>query len=144
MTQWGDGAVAGRVPSFPATTVLVALMNARMAKVRKGKRDAYYKPFVALGKQMIFGCEEWRSLSAAAREVYILVKAKYNGHNNGQIRLYYSEIRKFKGLKQNKSIGRAIKELETKGWIRRTKVGGLYRYFNEYELTGQHDKLIRT
>ena len=47
-----------------------------------------------------------------------------------------------KGLKNSGSRCRAFKELEDKGWIKRTERGGLYRHFNEYELTGEFDPSI--
>jgi len=128
--------------SFPAFVALAALQK-RKAVMKKGKRNVYHEPFVALSKEMILKCTEWRELTPQARDIYVLLKAKYNGKNNGQIRLYYSEMRQFAGLKQNKTISRHFKELEGRGWIRRTKLGGMFRYLNEYALTGKYDKLLR-
>jgi hypothetical protein len=108
--------------------------------VKKGKRDSYTQPFVMLGKRLWLKSPEWRGLSPQARDVYAMLKSKYNGHNNGEIRLHYSEIRGVSGLKCNKSISKAFRELEAKTWIERTKIGGMYRYHNLYKLTGKFDE----
>lgn len=107
--------------------------------MKKGKRDFYNQPFVPLGKEMLFKCEEWKEFSPAARDIYIMLKAKYNRKNNGEIRLHYSELKKIKGLRNQRTISRGFKELEEKGWITRSKEGGLYRVSTEYTLTGKHD-----
>ena len=90
---------------------------------------------------MIFS-EEWKGLSSAAKNIYIQMKGKYNANNNGQIRLFYSELRKIKGLSGSRTISGGFKELESKEWIKRTKKGGMYGRPNEYELTGKHDPSI--
>lgn len=95
-----------------------------------------------IGKGMLFRSPEWRGLGPAAKILYLYLKAKYNGGNNGQIRLYYSELKGIKGLGSQTTISRGFKELESKGWIERTKIGGLYRYMNEYKLTGKYDECI--
>ena len=112
--------------------------------MRKSKRDRPCPPFVRLEKGLILKRREWWDLSTRARSVYLLVKAKYNGANNGAIRLYYSESRKLqiRGLKSPKDISRAFAELEREGWIRRTRFGGLYRFVCEYGLTGRFDTLL--
>ena len=70
------------------------------------------------------------------------MKGKYNSNNNGKLKLYYSELRRIKGLKCSRSISKGFRELEKKEWIRRTKLGGMYGRPNEYELTGIHDPSI--
>ena len=95
-----------------------------------------------LGRDMLYNCTEWKSLPLCAKYFYIKLKAKYNGSNNGNIRLYYSELKGEKGLSSHSTISRAIKELENNGWIERTKLGGLYRHFNEFRLTEKFDNHI--
>ena len=87
--------------------------------------------------------QNWNDLSPAAKLFYIYLKAKFNGSNNGNIRLHYSELNGVKGLSSPSTISRAIKELEKKEWIKRTKLGGLYRHINEYELTGNYDECLK-
>lgn len=107
----------------------------------KRKRDKRYNSFVPLSRKML-RCKEWKELSPRAKLLYIYIKSKYNGFNNGKIRLYYSELKGIRGLSSPATISKANKELESKGWVKRTRYGGLYRYFNEYRLTGKYDDLI--
>ena len=111
--------------------------------MKKGKKDQYYRPFVPLGKDMLFECQEWRDLSSAAREIYIMLKAKFNGKKNGDLQLYYSELRNFKGLKNTQTISHAFRELEEEEWIECRKEGGLFRKPNQYRLTGKYDHHIQ-
>jgi len=97
------------------------------------------KSFVMLSRGMLLRTQEWKELSPAAKLAYLYLKAKFNGSNNGGIRLYYSELRGVKGLSSHSTISKALKELEAKGWIKRTMLGGLYRHYNEFELTGKYD-----
>lgn len=107
----------------------------------KRKRDRGHKSFVMLPRKMLKS-KEWKKLSQAARTLYIHLKGKYNGLNNKRIRLYYSELRDIKGFSSDSTISNAFRELEKKEWIKRTKIGGLYRHFNEYELTGNYDDYL--
>ena len=100
---------------------------------RKGKKLA---PFVALDRQMLKSAE-WRTgLTSSEKIVYIHLKYKFVGWNNGDIELHYSELRDFLAPG---TIWRAFKGLQAKGWIERTKYGGLRRFVNKYRLTGKHD-----
>ena len=92
-----------------------------------------------LGRDLWLRCPEWRALSPAARDVYAMLKAKYNGSNNGEIKLFYSELRGLSGLRCNKTISSAFRELEKGAWIGRTVLGGLYRKIWVYKLTGKFD-----
>ena len=105
---------------------------------RRKKKNWFFNSFVAIPRKTLRS-KEWKDLSPAAKLLYIYIKPKYNGFNNGSIRLYYSELKGVKGLSSPSTISKANKELEIKGWIKRTKYGGLYRYFNEYLLTGDFD-----
>jgi len=81
----------------------------------------------------------WRGLSGPAKILYIHLKGRYNGANNGEIRLPYSAMRDVKGCSTNKTIARASKELQKKRWIKIEERGGLYRHNNFYKLTFKHD-----
>ena len=107
---------------------------------RRGRERA--RSFVMVGRGMLLRCNEWKELSAAAKIIYLYLRAKHNGSNNGQIRLHYSELRGVKGISSPSTISRAFQELEEKDWIRRTNLGGLYRRINEYGLTGRYDDHI--
>jgi len=92
-------------------------------------------PFVMLERKVL-ASKEWRTLKATSRDVYIQIKANYNGSNNGKIPFKYSEIT---DMHSSATIKRALDELIAKGWITKTKHGGLYRYYCEYRLTWNHD-----
>jgi len=108
---------------------------------RSRKGTKYRHSFVMLPRRML-NDSQWKNLSPAAKLLYIHLKAKYNGINNGSIRLYYSELQGIKGISSPSTISKAIKELEEKRWIRRAKIGGLFRYNNEYQLTGKYDECL--
>jgi hypothetical protein len=110
--------------------------------ISKRRREKRHKSFVMLPRKTLRG-EEWRELSPRAKILYIHLKGKYNGQNNGHIQLHYSELYGIKGLSSPSTISKAFTELEQKEWIRRTKYGGLYRYACEYELTGKFDDSIK-
>lgn len=78
-------------------------------------------------------------MSAPAKIWYLHCKGRYNGTNNGEIRLPYSAMRGVKGCCTDYAITKAIKELEKKKWIKITRKGGLYRYNNLYELIFKYD-----
>jgi len=83
--------------------------------------------------------DPWQGLSGAAKIFYLHLKGRYNGSNNGNIRLPYSAMKNVKGCCCRYAISKSIKELETKGWIIRKKKGGLYRYDNLFKLTFKFD-----
>lgn len=83
--------------------------------------------------------DEWKGLSAAAKIFYLHLKGRYNGANNGDIKLPYSAMKDVKGCSNHRALSRAIKELQKKHWIRIEERGGLYRHNNFYKLTFKHD-----
>lgn len=108
-----------------------------MSRSRR-RKNRNSKSFVMLPRKMLRS-QEWAQLSTAAKLFYIHLKAKYNSNNNGDIRLHYSELKGIRGISSPATISEANKELEEKGWIRRTQHGGMFRYYNKYELTGTFD-----
>ncbi len=97
--------------------------------------------YIKFPRQTLFS-SEWAALSPSSKIIYIQMKGKYNTKNNGSIKLYYSELRKIKGLSGSRTISKGFHELEAKDWIRRVKMGGMYGRANEYELTGRFDPSI--
>lgn len=95
--------------------------------------------FVGIERDTIIRNPEWRTLSAPAKIFYIHLKARFNGSNNGKIRLPYSAMKGVEGCACNHSCGKAIKELEQKNWIKVKKQGGMYRHNNFYKLTFKHE-----
>ena len=109
--------------------------------INKNKRKKF-NDFIMLGRDMLLYCEEWKRLSPSAKLVYIHLKAKHNGSNNGEICLHYSELKTVRGLSSPSTVSNAFKELEKEGWIKRTRYGGLYRNPNKYGMTGRYDHYI--
>lgn len=108
--------------------------------MKPGKRRDKYPPFVALTREMLKN-PAWRSgLSNSAKVLYIHLKYKFTGQNNGEICLHYSEMEDFMAPA---TIAKAFRELEAKEWISvERRVGGQYRFTTYYRLTGKYDKSI--
>jgi len=94
---------------------------------------------VALAREMLKSKEWQEDLTASEKVLYIHIKNKYVGTNNGEICLHYSELRR---IMAPATASKAFKGLETKGWIEKTKIGGMFRYVNHYKLTGKHDAAL--
>jgi len=108
----------------------------------KGRKKVKFTNFLMLGRDMVLHCEEWKQLSPSAKILYIHIKAKHNGTNNGDIVLPYTELRVVEGFRSPSTTSRAFRELETKGWITRAGFGGLFKRPNKYALTGKYDGYI--
>lgn len=102
---------------------------------KKGRLD-----FVGIERKTINNCPEWDGLTAAAKILYLHIKGRFNGSNNGEIKLTYKDMKGVKGCCSNDSISKASKELEEKKWIKRTQKGGLFRYKTLYGLTFEYDR----
>ena len=81
--------------------------------------------------------EAWRWLRPISKAVYIELRRRYNGLNNGRISLSLSEAAHI--LKASKSsISTALKQLETHGFIKLIKKGYFTgRMASEYALTDE-------
>ena len=81
--------------------------------------------------------EAWKWLRPISKAVYIELKRRYNGLNNGKISLSLSEAAHI--LKASKSsISTALKQLETHGFIKLVKKGYFTgRKASEYALTDE-------
>ena len=88
--------------------------------MKPGKRREKMPPFVALPRAMLKE-SAWRTgLSSSAKIVYVHLKYKFVGTNNGEICLHYSELKDFMA---SATICRAFKELEVKEWIHNEQPG---------------------
>ena len=96
-----------------------------------------YRNFVAFLRPLL-DSPEWLNLSNSAKIAYLYFKSAYVGHNNGEIKLYYSQMRKV--LKSSATFSKAIKELENKNLIKTVDQGGLYQRASTYSLTFYYDK----
>ena len=59
--------------------------------------------------------EAWRTLKPSPRALYIEIKRRFYGSNNGQILLSYREAAKLLNVSHN-TVGRWFKELERRGF----------------------------
>jgi hypothetical protein len=70
-------------------------------------------------------CDAWRLLSGAAVKVWVELRSRYNGKNNGSLSLSWDEASRLLGLGKA-TVGRAFAELERKGFIVMTRRGRWY------------------
>lgn len=112
-------------------------------KGRYGKSQVQFTNFLMLGREMVLHCDEWKQLSSKAKVLYLMLKAKYNGSNNGEIVLPYTELEAVEGFRSHSTASMAFKELCQKGWITVTGNGGLYRNPNRYGFTRKYDEYFK-
>ena len=67
----------------------------------------------------------WRSLGGAAVKVWVELRSRFNGRNNGDLSLSLDEAARLLGIGKTTAL-RAFAELETKGFIKMTKRGQWY------------------
>jgi hypothetical protein len=89
----------------------------------------------------------WRALSTTARTLYIDLRMKLNGSNNGDISAAMTDLRPY-GWTSPATVSKALKELRIAGFIDVTRPGGfpkrsptLYR-FTDQETYERPDKGI--
>ena len=100
---------------------------------RKG-RSKNDDQFMKLPYGMI-RCDAFRSLRGATLKVFLELRSRYNGFNNGSVFLSLREAAETLGMSKT-TAGNAFTELEEKGFIRKTKQGLFERSAaTEWELT---------
>jgi len=107
-------------------------------KKRRRRRRKGSLAHVGIQRSSLFS-PEWKHLSGAAKIFYVHLKSRYNGSNNGEIKLSYRDMNGVKGCSNDRTIAAAIRELEKKGWITITSYGGLSRILNVYKLTFEYE-----
>lgn len=108
----------------------------------KGRKKIEFTNFLMLGRDMVLHCDEWKQLSSKAKILYLCVKAKHNGTNNGVIHLHYSEMATVRGFGSPSTVAKAFAELVKKGWITKASKKWVDRTTNLYGLTGRYDGYI--
>lgn len=77
----------------------------------------------------------WRSLSGPAVKVFLELRSRYNGSNNGRLTLSLDEAKRLLGIGKT-TAKRALDELAVKGFIVETKHGAWYgRQATEWRVT---------
>lgn len=108
-------------------------------KDKHGNGDGQYVnlPYSQLKSQA------WRSLSGAAMKVWLELHTRYNGSNNGNVRLSMNEA--VKALVMSKgTVQRAFAELQEKGFIVLQSPGDWYhRRAHEWRLTTKRTQLAK-
>ncbi|MGR3794616.1 helix-turn-helix domain-containing protein [Vannielia sp. SX4] len=85
----------------------------------------------------------WRSLSGAAVKLWFELHARYNGGNNGKVRLSMNEATEALGIGKA-TVSRAYAELQAKGFIALTTPGSWYhRSAHEWRLTTKPVDLVK-
>ena len=109
--------------------------NLKKGQAKKGIIESTER-FVKLTYPLIES-EAWRWLRPISKAVYIELKRRYNGLNNGKISLSLSEAAHI--LKASKSsISKGLKQLEAHGFIKLIKKGYFTgRMASEYALTDE-------
>lgn len=80
----------------------------------------------------------WRSLSGSAVRVFLELHTRFNGGNNGRIRLSYAEAADALGIGKA-TAQRAFAELQAKGFLVLVAEGDFYhRRAHEWRLTNRH------
>lgn len=64
----------------------------------------------------------WRSLSGGAVKVWIELRSRFNGGNNGKLSLPFEQACEMLGMSKT-TVGRAFAELEEKGFIVKMRPG---------------------
>ena len=105
-----------------------------MSSRHKQKR---YPPFVMIERATLMS-DSWKHLTHAEMIAYIYIKKNFNGWNNGEISLKYTDL---KGIFAPATLSKALKGLISKEWIEKTRHGGMFRFYCLYKLTGKHDKV---
>ncbi|NKB49056.1 MAG: helix-turn-helix domain-containing protein [Alphaproteobacteria bacterium] len=84
--------------------------------------------------------EAWRSLSGPAIKVFIEIRCRYNGQNNGELSLSLDEAARLLGIGKA-TAQRAFVDLEKKGFIKKIKQGQWYgRLATEWAVTDRPHK----
>lgn len=100
--------------------------------LQNGRSSA--EQFVPLGYPMLHS-EAWRSLSGGAIKVFLELRSRYNGENNGKLCLSFTDASRLLALGKA-TVKRAYAELVEKGFIRLAKKGHWYgRHANEWAVT---------
>lgn len=108
-------------------------MARRGSNGRTGKRpeEGQYAPM----PYAVLKSPAWRSLTGAAMKVFFELHTRFNGSNNGQVRLSMNEATEALGLGKA-TVQRAYDELQDKGFLALTIPGNWYhRRAHEWRLT---------
>jgi hypothetical protein len=104
----------------------------RKCDMGRSKRKA--PAFVMIRKDLLRD-PNWRKLSSSAKIIYIYLRAKFNYGTFNEVSLSYSEVL---DIMTSKTISNAFKDLQSAGFIEKTKHGGLYGGICAYRFIGPY------
>lgn len=79
----------------------------------------------ALLPYVMLRSDAWQSLGGPAVKVWLEIRSRFNGSNNGKLSLSLDEGARLLGIGKA-TVSRALKELEAKGFLEMTKRGQWY------------------
>lgn len=87
--------------------------------------------------------DAWRHLSGAAVKVFLELHTRFNGSNNGKLRLSYAEAAEALGMGKA-TVQRAFRDLQDKGFLVLVREGNWYnRQAHEWRLTIKPMMLVK-
>src|SRR3990167_3007001 len=103
--------------------------------MKKSKNKSQYKPknYFAL-PHVVLNHPDFLCLNWASQGLLIQMGGLYNGFNNGDISIAYSEM-KLKGFNSAGTLDRSKNELQEYDWIRMTRQGNKYGLCHLYALS---------
>ncbi|WP_109128974.1 helix-turn-helix domain-containing protein [Aggregatibacter segnis] len=87
---------------------------------KKARRGT--SPFMGIRKD-ILKSPHFRSLTGTETKVFLHLYGEYNGSNNGYLALPYNKADEDLNISRQR-LSRALKGLEVKGWIEKSRQGG--------------------
>ena len=90
----------------------------------------------------VWRSEEWDKLTPMEKLLYLEVKSRYDGRNNGKIYVPITKLeQKYSRKVVSKIYGAGDKKgtLEQKEWVETHLNGGYYRYKRYFKLTWKYD-----
>ena len=106
----------------------------RFKKANATGRTEGGEQFVPLGYPQLRSAA-WRSLSGAAVKVFLEIRSRFNGANNGKLTLSLDEAARLLGIGKT-TASRAFDELQSRGFLALTRRGAWYgRQASEYATT---------
>jgi len=78
--------------------------------------------------------KEWQKLSNSAKILYIYLRSKFNHKTLSEVTLAYSEVK----FMSSATASRGFKLLQEKGFIEKTKKGGLFGGVTTYKFVGEY------
>lgn len=101
---------------------------------RRGSRKSGEGAYAPLPYAMLKS-PAWRSLSGAAVKVFLELHTRFNGSNNGAVRLSFAEAAEALGMGKA-TVQRAFRDLQDKGFVVLERKGNWYhRQAHEWRLT---------